>query len=597
MSFEIIKEQIVNLPETSGVYQFFDQEKKILYVGKAKNLKKRVQSYVNPNNLSARIFHMVNLAEKIEFIQTRNELEALLLEHNLIKKLSPKFNILLKDDKTFPFIQITNHQFPRILKFRGENNKQSIFFGPFVNANDVESTIHNLRKIFLLRNCSDQEFKSRKKPCLEYQIKKCSAPCVSLIEKGEYQKSVENVINFLNGKSSQIQENLAEKMRLFSEKQEYEKAAQIRDQIKSLSAIQAKQNINISLLENADIFTIATKNNLICIYVAFYRNGQNYGSKPYFFELKNEQNLSEILSDFLGQFYLQYFPPKLILTNLKLDDNDLIENFLSEIAGEKIEIKFPQQGEKFRIIEDQTKIANQINEQEIIKKLSGEKFFFEIKKTFDLRTIPKKIEVYDNSHISGTNRVGTLISVGKDGFIKNGYRKFNLESGDDTAMLKEVLTRRFSKLAKEDFPDFIIIDGGLPQMNAAKEVFDKLQIDIEFICMAKGQKRNAGEEKFHQIGKEVFSFPKHHPVLHFLQNLRDEAHRFAIGTHRKKRDKSYQKSSLDDIENIGKVRKKALLNHFGSVEKIKSASKEELARVSGISKKTAEKIFDSIRRV
>ncbi len=538
MTVEIIKTKLLSTPETSGIYQFFGEKDRVLYVGKAKNLRKRLTSYTKINALSPRIARMVFLAQKIEIMQTENEVEALLLEHNLIKKHSPKYNILLRDDKTFPHIHITAHKFPRIEKHRGPKVDNGFYFGPFASTHDVNHTLDILRKSFLLRNCSDADFKTRKKPCLEYQIKRCAAPCVSLIEEGEYKISVKNAVDFLDGKSAQVQKNLAQKMQQLSQNQEYEKAASIRDQIKSLNSIQTKQNINIDELNNCDVITVVEKNNIICIYISFFRGGNNYGAKPYFFE---DQTFASLTQSFLGQFYLSQIPPELILLNLEIEEKELITNFLNRISNKKITVKTPKSGSKFALIKDQEKLALQILEQKISQNLSDKKILFEIKNIFDLPKLPQKIEVYDNSHTGNTNAVGAMITAGLEGFIKSGYRKFNIgkhdnkTAKDDTAMMREVLFRRFSKIKKEEYPDLIILDGGKPQLSAAQQIFAELKVEIPFIAMAKGEERNKGEEKFFQIGREMIELPKHSPVLYYLQKLRDEAHRFAIMSHRVRR--------------------------------------------------------------
>jgi excinuclease ABC subunit C len=547
MSIEIIKTQLQSIPETPGVYKFFDGKEQVLYVGKAKNLLKRISSYTKQNLLSARIARMVYLAQKVEFIQTESEVEALLLEHNLIKNLLPRFNILLRDDKTFPQILITDHDFPQISKYRGQKTTKGQYFGPYASGLDVNHAIDVLRKIFQLRNCTDSEFKSRKKPCLEYQIKRCSAPCVDMILKDEYKISVANANAFLSGKSSDLQKELSKKMARLSEQQNYEKAGFVRDQIKSLNAIQAKQNINVREVNDADILTVANINGMVCAYVAFFRAGQSLGGKPYFYEIDSDKKSEEFLSEFLGQFYLAQTPASTILLDLDLPEKNLMEEFLQKICGRKIEIINPKRGAKFTLVKEQERLALQNLEQKISQNLSTKELLLDVKKIFDLPKMPQRIEVYDNSHTGGTNAVGALITAGVDGFIKSGYRKFNIRfedinhdqpRRDDTAMLREVLTRRFSKLHAEEYPDFIIIDGGKGQLRAAQEVFDELKVKIPFICMSKGENRNAGEEFFHQTRKESFTLPKHAPVMHYLQRLRDEAHRFAIMTHRKKRDKA-----------------------------------------------------------
>lgn len=576
MSIELIKSQLPTIPSCSGIYQFFDESKRVLYVGKAKNLRKRIANYTNKNGLSLRILRMVSLAQKVEVVRTETEVEALLLEHNLIKKLSPYFNILLKDDKTFPQILISNHKFPQISKYRGLKDNKGSYFGPFANANDVNRTIDILRKNFALRNCSDAEFKSRTKPCLEYQIKKCSAPCVSAISCEEYQNSVKNAILVLSGKSSAVQQEFRQKMLHFSERMEYEKAMIFRDRIKAIDAIQAKQNINFDEAKNFDLIVAVAVNQRVCIYISFYRLGQNYGARPYFFELESEQEtLSELLSGFLGQFYISYEAPSLVILGSEIDEIKPMQDFLSAIneksnsevkkSAKKVEILIPKRGDKLALVKDQERIALQILEQKISHNMSNRQLLLEVKKIFDLQRVPQKIEVYDNSHISGENAVGAMISAGVDGFIKSGYRKFNIRQldeaeilggdslatsfvansnqlkipRDDTAMLRQVLLRRFSKLKTQDFPDLIIIDGGKGQLSSAAEIFAQLSIKIPFVCMSKGENRNAGEEWFHQLGKESFTLEKHAPVMHYLQRLRDEAHRFAITTHRKKRQKAF----------------------------------------------------------
>ena len=555
MSIDIIKSQLKNIPKSSGVYKFLDAKDNVLYVGKAKNLLKRVSSYTNKNSLSTRILRMVTLAQKIEYVITKTEIEALLLEHNLIKQLSPNFNILLKDDKTFPQILISNHQFPQIAKYRGLKNNKGQYFGPFVYAGDVNRTIDILRKNFLIRNCADQEFKSRKKPCLEYQIKKCSAPCVGLISKEEYKDNVKNAINVLCGKSQEVQEIFRQKMQFHSANFEYEKALIYRDKIKSLDVIQAKQNINFENAKDFDLIVAVEINSRVCMYVSFYRLGQNYGARPYFYDIDDGKNLVELLTGFIGQFYLNEAPPTNVVIGLEIEEKKLMEQYLSSLNNQKkVEILIPKQGDKMALIKDHERIAMQILEQKISHNLSNKQLLLEVKKVFGLAKIPQRIEVYDNSHTASQNAVGAMITAGADGFIKSGYRKFNIknkaeidndkkflikEGKDDTAMLEQVLLRRFSKLKTNEFPDLIIIDGGLGQLTSAQKIFSELNIKIPFICMSKGKNRNAGEEYFHQVNKESFTLEKNSPLMHYLQRLRDEAHRFAIMTHRKKRAKNF----------------------------------------------------------
>lgn len=549
MSFEILKPQIQIVPKNSGIYKFLDGNDRVLYVGKAKNLQKRLSSYMNKNALSSRILRMVTLAKKIEYVITKTEVEALLLEHNLIKKLSPDYNILLKDDKTFPQILITNHQFPQITKYRGLKNNKGQYFGPFISAYDVNRTVDILRKNFQIRNCSDQEFKSRKKPCLEYQIKKCSAPCVQNISFEEYSNDVKNAVDVLTGKSKEVQNKFQKLMEEFSAKMEYEKALIYRDKIKALNGIQTKQNINFDKAQDFDMINAVLINQRICFYVSFYRLGQNYGAKPYFFELDEEGNIDEVLMNFIGQFYLGEKPPSALFIDVEINDKSLMEQYLTELKGKKVEIILPKKGEKSQLMTDNKKIAIQILEQKISHNMSNKKLLMELKKVFDLPKIPQRIEVYDNSHISGENAVGAIITAGADGFIKSGYRKYNMKNEfydkktnlpkDDTAMLKQVLYRRFSTVKNTILPDLLIIDGGKGQLSSATEILAELKIKIPLICMSKGIKRNAGDETYHQEGKESLVLEKNSPLAFYLQRLRDEAHRFAINSHRKRREKNF----------------------------------------------------------
>lgn len=555
MPADLIKKQLKNIPHKSGVYHFLDKQGNILYIGKAKDLKKRVTSYTNINQLSTRIMQMVNLACDINVVQTKNEVEALLLECNLIKKHQPKFNILLKDDKAFPQILISNHPYPRISKYRGAKMDKGQYFGPFASGFDVNKVIDILRKTFQLRNCSDQEFKKRRRPCLEYQIKKCSAPCVSYIDPQDYGNAVKLATNFLNGKSKDIQQELQLKMKIFSSKMEYENAANIRDQIKALNSIQYKQNINLNQGQDFDVIIVKSIQDRIIVYITFYRAGQNYGSKPYYFTKKNDESDIDFLEGFIGQFYLTQKPAKNIIINYDLTNMTMIAKFLSHILDQKVNITNPQRGDKLDLIKDYEAIALDNLERKVSHNLTNKQLLLEVKNLFNLKKIPQRIEVYDNSHTFGSDAIGALITAGPDGFIKSGYRKFNIgkleeiKNKDDTAMLQEVLLRRFNpkKLNKKsaqhnkkftNYPDFIIIDGGKGQLNATNKIFKEIGIKIPFIAMSKGPNRNAGEEWFHQIGQDSFTIEKTKPVMYYLQRLRDEAHRFAIMTHRKKRDNS-----------------------------------------------------------
>jgi len=569
MSVEDIKQFLPTIPSQSGVYQFFDKDHQILYVGKAKNLAKRVANYTNFSGLSLRIKRMVTLAKTIEISLTNTELEALLLEHNLIKKLLPPFNILLKDGKTFPQIAISKHLFPQISKYRGKKTSENQkIFGPFADTFAVKKTIDLIRKTFLLRGCSDAEFNSKKKPCLDYQIKKCSAPCVGLIEKADYQKNLSNALNVLSGKTEQVKIDLEEKMHRYSENLQYEKALEIRDQLKSLGVISQKQSINTFFTGDFDLLNIITLQNKICVYISFYRAGQNYGAKPYFFDYEADINLASFLSDFIGQFYLDNQPPTSLICNILPENETLLENFLTSLANKKITIENPKKGVKFNLLQEQYNLGWQTLEQKVSHHLSTKKILLEIKKIFALSKIPQRIEVYDNSHTNFTNAVGAMISVGVDGFIKSGYRKFYLQKNnsttddsnqnnmfqnetlqnltknrqDDTAMLKEVLYRRFNpKNSKNQaiLPDLLLIDGGKPQVSATKSVLEELKLDIAIIGIAKGENRNAGNETFFLPNQDEIKLEKNSAALYFLQKIRDEAHRFAITSHKILRQKKF----------------------------------------------------------
>ena len=602
MLSENLKQLIINFPTSSGVYQFIDEKQQVLYVGKAKNLKKRLLNYTDPSRLSIRIRRMVALANKVEFTTTRTEAEALILECNLIKQSQPRYNILLRDDKSFPYIFISmDHDFGAIMKHRGKKIRKGYYFGPFANGSDVYTTIDVLKKSFLLRSCSDNEFKSRTKPCLEYQIKRCSAPCVNLISRENYQNLINQARDFLNGKNAKIQEELAKKMQAYSENMEYEQAGILRDRIKALSVVQAKYNPNSSWLENADVIVLVRKNNLACVGVSFYRSGYFYGSKYYFMSAEDESD-AEIISTFIAQFYLkQEVPKSLILSHFLEEEEEVILEFLG-----KIPITVPVRGEKLNLISEKIQTATKELEQRLNSKVTNDKILIEIKEIFDLPIVPNRIEIYDNSHISGEYRVGAMVVADKEGFVKNQYRKFNirteeLDEKDDCAMMKQVLSRRFKNGINETIiPDLIIIDGGKGQLSAAKEVFEKLQIEdqLNYVAMSKGPNRNAGEEFFHKKNgqglMDSFTLEKSSPVMFYLQKLRDEAHNFVIGAHRQKRAKGVTKSALDEIPDIGRSRKMALLNHFGSIQAIKDASLEKLAIVPGIGKNIAKKIKDSI---
>lgn len=586
---DLIK-QINAAPKDAGVYQFLDGADKVLYVGKAKNLRNRLKSYLDNKNHNSRIRKMLSVATRIELTTTNTEDEALLLECNLIKKLMPRYNILLRDDKSFANILVdTTHPFPSISKHRGKKiitkTMGGKYFGPFANNGAVYETIDYLKKSFLLRSCSDNEFKSRQRPCMEYQIKRCSAPCVGLIDEKDYGQLIKEVLDFLSGKKSQLQEDLAKKMQAYSQNLEFEKARILRDRIKALSTIQAKQNIHLQSDENVDFIALIKQGTLACVIVSFFRNGNNYGFKPYFLSVGEDDAEEEIMQSFVEQFYSEQELPDLIALSHQVE------------FAQKIKTIIPKQGSKFNLLQDYLKLAKEELDKKLSSQIKDAQMLVEIKKLFDLSKIPERIEIYDNSHTSGQFVVGAFVVAGSEGFIKNAYRKFTirldeLDKKDDCSFLRQVLTRRFKKTNDNIFPDLIIIDGGKGQLNAANQVFKELGVEVKFVAMSKGENRNAGEEYFHQIDKPSFTLQKHLPVMFYLQRLRDEAHRFAIGFNRAKRAKSVTKSELDEIPNIGSKRKTLLLNHFGSVAAIKQAALEDLMRVKGISKNVAMMITD-----
>ncbi len=586
---DLIK-QINAAPKDAGVYQFLDGADKVLYVGKAKNLRNRLKSYLDNKNHNSRIRKMLSVATRIELTTTNTEDEALLLECNLIKKLMPRYNILLRDDKSFANILVdTTHPFPSISKHRGKKiitkTMGGKYFGPFANNGAVYETIDYLKKSFLLRSCSDNEFKSRQRPCMEYQIKRCSAPCVGLIDEKDYGQLIKEVLDFLSGKKSQLQEDLAKKMQAYSQNLEFEKARILRDRIKALSTIQAKQNIHLQSDENVDFIALIKQGTLACVIVSFFRNGNNYGFKPYFLSVGEDDAEEEIMQSFVEQFYSEQELPDLIALSHQAE------------FAQKIKTIIPKQGSKFNLLQDYLKLAKEELDKKLSSQIKDAQMLVEIKKLFDLSKIPERIEIYDNSHTSGQFVVGAFVVAGSEGFIKNAYRKFTirldeLDKKDDCSFLRQVLTRRFKKTNDNIFPDLIIIDGGKGQLNAANQVFKELGVEVKFVAMSKGENRNAGEEYFHQIDKPSFTLQKHLPVMFYLQRLRDEAHRFAIGFNRAKRAKSVTKSELDEIPNIGSKRKTLLLNHFGSVAAIKQAALEDLMRVKGISKNVAMMITD-----
>ena len=599
---DVIRKELPLIPKSPGVYRMLDHKDVILYVGKAKNLPNRLKSYVAEKNHIIRTARMLSQTFKLEITTTANESEALLLEANLIKKHKPKFNILLKDDKSFPFVFISNKdEWPQVTKHRGKKDKEGFYFGPFASAGTANWTIKMLQKIFQIRVCDDSTFKNRKRPCILYQIKRCSGPCVDYVDKEDYKKSVDQAIQFVSGKSRDIQKNLSKQMEVASEKLDFERASIFRDRIKSLNIIQSSQRINEANLVDADVIAGYKESGKTCIQVFFYRSKQNWGNQAYFPKHDPDQDITEIMSSFLMQFYENKNVPKLIIINSDIKDKKLIEETLSKKENNTISINVAKKGTKAKVIAMAEKNAKESLNRKIYETNNNKNLFEAVAKKFDLKNNVSLVEVYDNSHISGTNSIGAMITFGNEGFIKKSYRKFDIKTKgaeqDDFAMMKEVLTRRFKRAMLEKgnyltLPDLILIDGGKGQYSSAKEVLDEFGLhDLPMIAIAKGKIRNSGDETFFYEGKS-FKFEKNDPTLFFMQRLRDEAHRFAITTHRAKRAKGITKSLLDQIEGVGLMRKRALLNHFGSARSVESASFDEIKSVEGVEEKVAKKIYN-----
>lgn len=599
---EIIKDTVKTIPNKPGVYRMLDKNKNILYVGKAKNLLKRVKSYSNKNIDNKRIERMVNLIHEVEFTTTDSEENALLLEVNLIKLHKPKYNILMRDDKSFPYIFIsTDHDFPRLEKHRGARRRPGHYFGPFPNPSAINKTIKTLQKAFLLRTCSDKEVEAGNKPCFNYHLKRCSGPCCGKITKEEYKILVDDVKRVFRGDVRNIKLKFAKKMQLASKNQQYEEAGYYRDRIKSLSNLTNSFSINPKNLVDADVFSIFKNEKYACIQVFFFRSRKNLGNKPFFINNINGLNELQILESFLPQFYSNRPSPKLILVSERLNQKKIIESHLTKQNNVSVKIQSPIRGEKKEIIEH----ALENSKDALVKytkDMLGKKInLMNLQKTLQLDSIPKRIEVFDNSHIQGSFSTGAMIVSGIDGFMKNQYRKYNIKeakTNDDFGMMYEVLYRRFSRLKNksefsEDFPDLIIIDGGKGQLSMAKKAMEKANIsNINIISISKGENRNDGNEIIHSFDKGSIVLRKSDPSLYYLQRLRDEAHRFAIGTHRQKRDKNMYLNPLDEIPGIGIKRKKELMNAFGSAKGVGKAKIKELMKVDGISKNLATNIYN-----
>jgi len=603
--YEVIRDYLKSLDGSPGVYRMLDAQARVLYVGKARNLKARVSNYARPTGHSGRIARMISETASMMFLTTRTETEALLLEQNLIKQLKPRYNVLLRDDKSFPNILVTDtHAFPMIKKHRGARKEKGSYYGPFASAGAVNRTLTQLQRVFMLRNCTDSVFEGRTRPCLNYQIKRCSGPCVDKISKADYAQTVKDAERFLSGRSTEIQERLAVEMREASEAMEFERAAALRDRIKALTQVQTNQGINPRTVAEADIVALHVEKGQACVQVFFIRANQNWGNHDYYPRLSADVEEPEILQAFLGQFYQTKEPPKQIILSHPVEEPELLAQALSEKAGRKVEIIVPQRGEKAELIDGALRNARESLARKMAETATQAKLLRGVADAFGLENPPQRIEVYDNSHIQGTNAVGAMIVAGPDGFMKNHYRKFNIKGesitpGDDFGMMKEVLTRRFKRLLKEDpdrenglWPDLLLIDGGTGQVSAVAEIMTEYGVsDIPMVGVAKGIDRDAGKEEFYRPGTNVFALRHNDPVLYFIQRMRDEAHRFAIGTHRAKRAKAVGATPLDDVPGVGATRKRALLAHFGSAKAVSRANLSDLKAVDGVSDALAETIY------
>ncbi|UOA13802.1 MULTISPECIES: excinuclease ABC subunit UvrC [Sulfitobacter] len=602
---QVIQAYLKSLDSSPGVYRMLDAESRVLYVGKARNLRARVSSYARPTGHSGRISRMIANTASMMFLTTKTETEALLLEQNLIKQLKPKFNVLLRDDKSFPNILVTaDHDYPQIKKHRGAKKEKGSYYGPFASAGAVNRTLNQLQRVFLLRDCSNSMFDSRTRPCLQHQIKRCSAPCVGKISAEEYRQTVRDAERFLSGKSTEIQGRLAQDMAEASEAMEFERAAALRDRIKALTQVQTAQGINPQGVNEADIIALHMEGGQACVQVFFIRANQNWGNRDYYPRVGADVDAAEVLEAFIGQFYDTREPPRQLILSNEIENPDLMAEALSGKIGRKVELLVPQRGEKAELVDGALRNARESLARKMAETATQTKLLQGLADAFDLPKPPERIEVYDNSHIQGTNAVGAMIVAGPEGMMKNQYRKFNIRGddltpGDDFGMMKEVLHRRFKRLIKEDpdrsrglWPDLLLIDGGAGQVSAVASIMAQHGVeDIPMVGVAKGIDRDAGKEEFHRVGKRVMALRHNDPVLYFVQRLRDEAHRFAIGTHRAKRAKGVSATPLDDVPGVGAARKRALLAHFGSAKAVGRANLSDLKAVDGVSDALAETIY------
>ncbi len=619
----IIADYLTRLPNSPGVYRMIGAGGDVLYVGKAANLKKRVQAYTKPFDQPARIARMIANTATMEFVQTASEVEALLLEANLIKRLKPRYNILLRDDKSFPYILVTgDHAAPQIIKHRGAKTRKGDYFGPFASAGAVNRTLNTLQRAFLLRSCSDSVFENRTRPCLLHQIKRCAAPCVGKVSPEDYRHLVDLARGFLQGKSDEIKSELSRDMELAAEALDFEKAARVRDRIRALAHVQLQQGINPDTIDEADLFAAHQDGGHTCVQVIFFRSGQNWGNHVYFPRHERGVEVEEILDSFVAQFYDEREPPRLVIVSHDIPDAALLEQALSLKAARRVEVLVPQRGEKREVMAQAVMNARESLARRMAESATQVRLLRGVGEALGLEAPPRRIEIYDNSHIQGTNAVGAMVVAGPEGFIKGEYRKFNIKDsaltpGDDYGMMREVLTRRFKRMIKERsareesqgvvfderegddeagdvvVPDLILIDGGAGQLAIAREVLNALEVaDVMVVSIAKGPDRDAGRERFFMTGRDPFQLEFKSPVLFYLQRLRDEAHRFAIGTHRAKRAQGLTASPLDEVDGIGPARKRALLNHFGSGRGVTRAGLADLEAVKGISKELARKIYE-----
>lgn len=604
---EIIRTQLRTTPEQPGVYRMLNAAGEALYVGKARNLKKRVSNYIQQARLPPRLQRMVAQTQSMELVVTHTEAEALLLEANLVRKLQPRYNILLRDDKSFPYILIAqDHEFPALVKHRGSRNRKGWYFGPFASGQAVTETVVLLQRGFMLRNCTDGFFKSRQRPCLQYHIKRCTAPCVGKVSVADYTAQVAEARAFLGGKNSDIQQMLAQQMQAASDAQHYEQAAKLRDRIKVLTSVQSRQDINVAGIGDADIIAAVQEAGQVAIQLFFFRSDRNFGTRSYFPQHDKEAKIPEVLAAFMAQFYVDRPAPPLLLLNLMPDDAALLGEALAARSEYPVDFQVPQRGEKKRLVDHALTNARAALQRRLAESASQRQLLQGVADVFGLPEPPRRIEVYDNSHIQGSNAVGAMIVAGPDGFEKKSYRKFTIRGlsqgfapGDDFAMMREVLSRRLRRLQEEDperktgqWPDLLLIDGGQGQLNSVLHVMAELGIsDIAVVGIAKGPDRDAGRERFFMPGREPFTLPPDDPVLYYLQRLRDEAHRYVIGAHRAKRVKAISATPLDGLPGIGPTRRKALLYHFGSAKAVAQAGEADLRLVPGISAQIAARIY------